>query len=42
MELAKREHLFLAYLAQKVQRTTGAVATALRWRHEEAVQASER
>jgi hypothetical protein len=42
MQLAEREHLFLAYLAQMVQQTTRAMATALRWSHEEAVRASER
>jgi hypothetical protein len=42
MDLAEREHLFLAYLAQTVQQTIGAMATALRWSHEEAAQTSER
>jgi hypothetical protein len=42
MNLAEREYLFLVYLAQTVLQTTGAMATALRWSHEEIVQTSER
>jgi hypothetical protein len=41
MNLAEREYLLLVYLAQTVLQATGAMATALRWSYEEAVQTSE-